>query len=63
MKNIRIYLSENFPFLIIKFSISYLNRHVRNWLSYSEANRQLQKLSRLAEMVKCLSSVSISLKL
>ena len=27
MKNIRIFLSENFPFLVVKFSI-YLNRHV-----------------------------------
>ena len=27
MKNIRFFLSENFPFLVVKFSI-YLNRHV-----------------------------------
>ena len=27
MKNIRVFLSENFPFLEVKFSI-YLNRHV-----------------------------------
>ena len=27
MKNIRIFLSENFPFLVVKFSI-YLNRSV-----------------------------------
>ena len=27
MKNIRIFLSENFPFLAVKFSI-FLNRHV-----------------------------------
>ena len=27
MKNVRIFLSENFPFLFVKFSI-YLNRHV-----------------------------------
>ena len=27
MKNIRIFLSKNFPFLVVKFSI-YLNRHV-----------------------------------
>ena len=27
MKNIRIYLSENFHFLVVKFSV-YLNRHV-----------------------------------
>ena len=27
MKNIRIFLSENFPFLVVKFSI-YLNRRV-----------------------------------
>ena len=26
-KNIRFFLSENFPFLVVKFSI-YLNRHV-----------------------------------
>ena len=41
MKYIRIFLSENFPFLLVKFSI-YLNRHVfvikvsctSNWVDF-----------------------------
>ena len=30
MKDVRVFLSENFQFLEMKFSI-YLNRHVRNY--------------------------------
>ena len=39
MKNIRIFISENFPFLVIKFSIyMYLNRHVFVMLSKPHHN-------------------------
>ena len=45
MKNIRIFLSENFPFLCVKFSIS-LNTHVFILL------KQFKRIS-----IKCLSTL------
>ena len=45
MKNIRIFLSENFHFLVLKFSV-YLNRHV------FVMNIHLFQADRSAEMVK-----------
>ena len=37
MKNIRVFLSENFHFLVVKFSV-YLNRHVFVMPAYIKKN-------------------------
>ena len=64
MKNIRFFLSENFHFLVVKFSV-YLNRHVFVMLSHAslrgQQNVRMRRLVRtFAFIIKSVCSRHVS---
>ena len=58
MKNIRFFFSENFPFLVVKFSI-YLNRHVFVMVIFETTKKksQLTISARQTKTNTCANSV------
>ena len=53
MKNIRVFLSENFPSLVVKFSI-YLNRRVFVMFYFRFSQKKKKKNARMSNYLKSL---------
>ena len=58
MKNIRIFLSENLPFLIVKFSI-YLNRRVFVMAKHLENRQSAVARAQLAHMLNLIKGYTV----